>query len=209
LVSAEGEHTGVGFQEERLIPLVDFKDYSRLYISGINLRGMSVKRIDTDGDTSEKSVDDDTLAGIAFDINKVFSEEISKVLPVLEPEQKLNGLKALKGQKALALDVKLTYERTIEDAGILDQLLLRKEETEISDKGLTIECLFRDVDSGKAVLKLSQTMPFDIENNDQPFAGDKDKEGLGKLIKIWASRTSRILARERGVEYASSYKKVE
>ncbi|MDD5116548.1 MAG: hypothetical protein PHW98_05755 [Candidatus Omnitrophica bacterium] len=209
LASAEGDHSGVGFQEERLAPLTDFRNYSQLYISGIDLREMRVKMIDTDGDAREISVDDDTSAGIAFDLNKAFSEEISKVLPVAEPEGKLSGLKALKGQNVIVLDVKLTYERAIEEVGTLDRLLLRKDETMVSDKGLTIECVFRDADSGKALLKLSQTVAFDIEDNERPFAGDKDKEELGKLIKIWASRTGRILAKQRGVEYASGDKKDE
>ena len=109
LALAEADHPGVGFQEEKLVHPIDFRNYSQLYISGIDLREMLVKMIDTDGDAREISVDDDTSAGIAFDLNKAFSEEINKVLPVAEPEEKLNGLKALKGQKVIVLDVKLTY----------------------------------------------------------------------------------------------------
>ncbi len=194
----ENQLEGVGFKEEAPVPGTDFKHYAELYIYGIDMRGMVVKRIDVDGAEYNKSADNDTLSGIAFDVGGAFSDEIGKVLPVAEQTEKLVGLKELKGKHVLILDIKLSYERKIEDVGALTQFLLRKKETMVSNGGLTIECSFRDADSGKQVLKLSQTLAFDVENNELPFSGERNQEELRELINIWAQRTARILAGKRG-----------
>ncbi len=188
--------SGVGFTEEALSPATDFKSYAGLYIYGIDVRGMVVKITDTDGDTYERSAPDDILSNIALDLGKAFSAEIGNVLPVVEQEEEIDGAKELKGKNALILDIKLSYDRATEDVGTLTHVLLRKEQS-VSGKGLTIECVFRDADSNKPVLKLTQTQAFDVENNDQPFAGEKDQEALGKLIELWSSRAARILASKR------------
>ena len=200
---AFADESQVGFEEKVLVPGTDFKNYSGLYIYGIDVRGMVVKRIDTDGNIHEKPADEDTLSGIASDLGKEFSAQINKVLPVVEQEQKLKSLKELKGKKALILDIKLSYDRRIEEVGTLTQLLLKREPSIVSGSALTIECGYRDSDSGKPVLRLSQRVPFDIEDNEHPFTGDKDQQELKQLIKIWASRSARILSNKRGVEYTS------
>ncbi len=200
---AQESPRGVGFEETAITTGVNFKDYAELYIYGIDVRKMGVKRVDTDGDLYEKPVDDLISLDIAFELNRVFSEQLGKVLPVAQPQEQFKGAAWLKGKNALLLEIKLSYERTIEDVGLLTQFIFKKDENVISEGNLTIVCSFRDSDSGKVVLKLEQTLAFDIENDEQPFSTEKDQEELKNLIKIWAMRSARILANKRGVEYSN------
>jgi len=193
--------SGIGFEETLIATGVNFKDYAELYIYGIDVREMVVKRVDTDGDIYEKPVDDLISSDIAFELNLAFSEQLRKVLPVAQPQEQFKGAAGLKGKNALMLDIKLSYERKVEDVGLLTQLIFKKEEKVVSEGGLTIACSFRDADSGKVVLKLEQTLVFDIENDEQPFGTEKEQEELKSLIKIWAMRAARILANKRGEEY--------
>lgn len=199
-VCGQEERAGVGFEEKVLDPKADFKGYAELYIHNIDVSKMVVKRVDKDGDMYQRSARGNTMFVIASELGEIFSAELDRAMPVVKQEGPLTGgLKALKGKSVLVLDIHLSYDRTIEDVGFLTQFLSKEKEKLASDKGLTIECSFRDADSGKPLLKLIQTTPFDVVNNDRPFSAKKDKEELKKLFRSWASRVRRILARKRGV----------
>lgn len=187
IVDAASAPSNSEFQVELLDSQVDFKTYDCLYINGIDVRGMGVTLHGTDGNKYRQSADETVLSAIASGLGDFFSVEMEKVIPLLEQDEEINNLDQLKGKRALIMDIKLMYDATT----------VQGDDPEISGGSLTIECVFLDVDAGYLVLKLSQSLSFNVEDTNRPFSGENERLKLEQLFESWALKTAAVIAGKR------------
>jgi len=195
-VAAAGE-AEIGFRQEWQAPEGALKEYSQLYIHTVDLRDMKTSRIDRDGDRYEQSVDEEVLRRIAFIIYEEFSNIIKGVIPVFDLEGQVGNVTELKGKGLLVLEVKLSYDLTVEDQGLLMGFFTGKDSLQHSPGEVSIQCLLRDADSGKPLLTLTDSQELPVFDTQDPFGDEKDQAALQELIAIWAQRVVNILQLKR------------
>lgn len=189
--TADAQQTAIfGFAQSWVDAQADFKAYDEVYFRNVDLRGMSVKVYDSDGDLVQDRISQDTMQQLGLTIFRGFVEQLQGVVTVNMEDLEVKDLKA---RKFLVVDLKISGTYETQEDRLLMKMIKGSAKPPLS---LSLEGKVLDSVTEKEVITFSDQKDI-AEISDTPFEASEDIEKFSDLVGQWASYLKDFFAKKR------------